>query len=521
MRICLIKPPILHKGASFALMPTAPLGLAYIAGALKREGHEIQVVDATAEGIGQVELFRDKVFVFGLNKQEVARRIHPETDVICFSFMFTNNWLYDRELVSEIHGMFPNAVLIAGGEHITAATEFSMRQAPALEFCVLGEGEAAIVELIDAIWKNVGHNDIQGIGYRQGDRIVLSKRRTRIAEVENIAWPAWECFPVKSYFDHRMSHGVYRGKTLPVMASRGCPYECTFCSSPQMWGRKYQIRPPKDFVNELEYLYNTFGATNFDLYDLTAIIYRDWTILVCKEILDRGLDITFQLPSGTRAEAIDYEVAQHLFRAGCKNITYAPESGSKSILKSVKKKVKLDKMLESIRSSSRAGLNIHLNMIIGFPDERHWDIIQTLWFLVKCSWHGANDVAVAVFTPYPGSQLFDRLTKEKKLDLYDDDHIMGIIDSYDLWPSMVYSSNISSTAIKMYVFLLLASFYSTNYLFRPLRLLRTIRNIITHRHESRLEQILYKNFFSNTLKVIRPHGQQREKQRKGKVTHPT
>ena len=222
-----------------------------------------------------------------------------------------------------------------------------------------------------------------------------------------------------------------------------------------------------------------------------------------EEILARGLDISFQLPSGTRAEAIDLEVAQHLFKAGCKNITYAPESGSLRMLKKVKKKVKTDRMLASISSSSRAKLNIHLNMIIGFPDETHSDIWHTLVFLLRCSWNGANDVAIAVFTPYPGSELFDRLSAEGRIDLYDDASLLAIIDSYDLWPSTVYSDRISPQFIKFYVFLLLVSFYGSNYLFRPWRLLRTLRNIVTKKHESRLEQILYKNFFGNALGMKR------------------
>ncbi len=502
MKICLIKPPILHKGASFALMPTAPLGLAYIAGALKKERHELQVVDATAEGINNTELFKENVFVFGLNKESVTAKIKVDTQIICFSFMFTNNWMYDREVIQTVRLAFPNAVLVAGGEHVTAAPVFSMTQASGLDYIVLGEGEETIISLINAIEKNEATDSIAGIVFRKDGHILQNKKKARIAELNGISWPAWEFFPVNLYFEHRMSHGVFRGNTLPVMASRGCPYDCTFCSSPQMWGRKYQIRSAKDFVDELEYLYSEFGAVNFDLYDLTAIIYRDWTIEMCQEIVRRELKISFQLPSGTRSEAIDFEVSKHLFEAGCKNITYAPESGSKKVLQEVRKKVKIPSMLKSISHSNAAGLNVHLNRIIGFPDDRHIDMIHTLLFLIKCSWNGANDVAIAVFTPYPGSVLFDRLSQNGELDLYNDNCLMEIIDSYDLWPSKVYSKNISGINIKLYVFLLLISFYGSNYLFRPWRLIVTLRNLINNKHESRLEQILYKNFIKNVLRTF-------------------
>lgn len=500
MNICLIKPPILHKGASFALMPTPPLGLAYIAGVLEKDNHNLQVIDSSAESINEVKNYRDDIYIFGLTKEEICKRINPNTEIICISFMFTNNWLYGREVVKEIKLNFPNVIIIAGGEHATAAPEYCMKQSP-IDFIVLGEGEETVAELVKKIERNEDLTQIDGIAYRENNNVISNKRRKRLSSIQDIPWPAWHLFPLKKYFDQKMTHGVYRGNTLPVMATRGCPYTCTFCSNPQMWGKAYEMRPPTDFVNELEYLHTTYNVVNFDLYDLTAIMFKDWIVAMCKEILSRNLKITYQLPSGTRAEAIDFEVADLLYKSGCKNITYAPESGSNKVLKSVKKQIELDEMLKSIKHSNNAGMIVHLNIILGFPDDRHSDLLKTIWFLVKCSWFGAHDIAPAVFTPYPGSTLYNRLTKQGKLDIYDDDCILEIISSYDLWPSKVYSENISQFLIKLYVFIFTFVFYGTNYLFRPIRFFRTVRNILINKHESRLEQILYKNFLRNLFSL--------------------
>lgn len=486
----------MHKGASFALMPTPPIGLAYIAGVLEKEGHQLQVIDASATSFEKKQIFRDNIYLFGLTSDEIIKEVQEEPDVFCLALMFTNNWLHDRELISSLKRSFPKATFIAGGEHATAAPELCLTQAP-LDYIVRGEGEETIVELIQSIQLNKPVADCKGIAFKQDGKVIQTPGRERIKEVQNIPWPAWHLFPLETYFENKMSHGVYRGRTLPVMATRGCPYDCTFCSSPQMWGRNYFMRPPSDFVDELEHYHKSYGVTNFDLFDLTAIILKEWIIEMCREINRRGLNITFQLPSGTRAEAIDFEVATALRLAGCANITYAPESGSAAVLKTVKKKVKIPKMLESIRHSNRAGINIHLNMIIGFPDDTHADFFHTLWFLIRCSWYGANDMAMAVFTPYPGSEIFKKLNEKGKLRLDNDQTLIEIIESYDLWPSKVYSERINPTLIKFYILLALVCFYGSNYLFRPLRLVRTLKNLVTHRHESRLEQILYKNFFRN------------------------
>ena len=502
MKICLVKPPILHKGISFARMATAPLGLAYIAGALKAKGHSIQAIDASAQGVDDKEVFKDSVYLFGLNKEKVSRLIDPGTEIICLGFMFTNNWLYDRELVAYLKEQHPTKILIAGGEHANAAPEFCLKQSP-LDFVVLGEGEETITLLVAALENGTEWKGLDGIAYKNkaDGSVVINKRRKRIAEIKDLPWPAWEYFPLESYFENKMTFGVHRGKTLPVNATRGCPYECTFCSSPQMWGRKYEMRPPEDFVNELEYLHQKYGVENFDLYDLTAIIKKDWIVAMCQEIVRRNLKIAYQLPSGTRSEAIDFEVAEWLYKSGCKNISYAPESGSEAVLKLIKKKVVIKHMLDSIRHSNKVGLNVKLNMIMGFPDDTHKDIWLTFWFLIKCSWYGANDAAPAIFSPYPGSALFDRLAREGKVDIYNDQYLFEGIDSYDLFPATVYANHISGTAIRLYIFVFLFLFYGSNYLFRPQRLFKTIYNIARHKHESRIEQLVYNNFLRH-LEVL-------------------
>jgi len=496
MQICLIKPPILHKGTSFALMPTPPLGLAYIAAVIEKLTKNIQVIDASACPVDKCEKFYKDIYLFGLNSHEIIHQIQGKPDVICIALMFTNNWLHDRKLIHTLKENFPKAILIAGGEHATAAPELCLKQSP-LDYVVFGEGEEVIYDLISALIQKKSTKEIAGLAYSINDNVLITNKRKRTKNIEDLPWPAWNLFPLESYFNNKMSHGIYRGRTLPVMATRGCPYDCTFCSSPQMWGRNYYMRSPKDFVDELEFLNQKYKVINFDLFDLTAIIVKKWILETCEEINNRKLQITFQLPSGTRAEAIDFEVATALKKAGCSNITYAPESGSKKVLKKIKKKVELNKMLDSIKQSNQAGINVHLNMIIGFPEDTHKDILQTLWFLVKCSWKGANDMAMAVFTPYPGSEMFIELNRQGKLNLFDDQTLIEIIESYDLWPSKVYSQKINPFIIKLYVLLALVVFYASNYFFRPFRFFRTIKNLLFNKHESRLEQILFKNFFRN------------------------
>lgn len=293
-------------------MPSPPLGAAYIAAVLRQLGHEVYAIDAAVEGFFDVEPFKFGTHIFGLNIENTVKLIHPDTEIICFSFMFTNSWYLDREVVAAARKKFPNAIIIGGGEHATGVPKYCFDTAPEIDYIVLGEGEATIAELMHCIENKLPVDDIARIAFKKNGEVVVnnfSRRIKRVENVDEIPWPAWDLFPLEKYFEYKVTYGVYRGNNLPVMASRGCPYDCTFCSSPQMWGKKYNLREVKDVVNEMEHYYKKYNVVSFDFFDLTAIIYKDWIIDLCNEIIKRGMKITYQIPAGTRAEAIDFEVA--------------------------------------------------------------------------------------------------------------------------------------------------------------------------------------------------------------------
>ena len=294
--------------------------------------------------------------------------------------------------------------------------------------------------------------------------------------------------PVENYLDKGLSYGVNRGRSMPMIASRGCPYQCTFCSNPQMWGTRWLARDPIKVIEEIETYIARYKISNVDFYDLTAIVKKDWIVRFCKELISRKLQITWQLPSGTRSEAIDAEVSCLLYLSGCRNMNYAPESGSERTLKEIKKKVKIDRMMDSLRDAVRNGINVKLNIIIGFPHETHADILKTLLLLLKFSAAGAHDVSVGVFAPYPGSELYDDLVKSGRIT--HDDEYWQKLAYVDISETVSYSNHVSAGWLKFYNWAAFAVFYVSNYIFRPLRVVRTLLHLATNHHESRGEMAL-------------------------------
>ncbi len=488
MRIALIRPPRLFKRYSRTFRPAPPLGLAYIAGALSHSGHSVKVIDAMAEDPSCMWEFRKDIVGQGITNSQVAALIPADIEAIGISCMFTGNWLHTKTLIQHLKEQFPAAVIFAGGEHITAAFEVSMRQCPSLDICVLGEGEETVIDLFSKLQNRASIESVAGIVYRsERGEIRVNPRRKRIADIEAVPAPDWSLFPVRKYFESGIRYGVGTEPLLPIVATRGCPYACTFCSNPSMYGHNYYMRSVQHVVDEIENLIQTYGVTSFDFYDLTAILKKSWIIALAQEILRRNLKITWQIPAGTRSEVIDAEVASHLFKAGCKNITYAPESGSERILKLTKKRVNLSNMLHSIRLSHKEKLNVKINIILGFPEETHRDIWKTILFLVKCSWAGVYDAVPATFQPYPGSEIFNKLLQEKKINLEGEDYYLQILEADNFYKIKFYNENVSQGFLRIYNVIYLLAFYFSNYLFRPQRLFFLAKNVLLSSPRSRGE----------------------------------
>lgn len=497
MNACLINPPRLLIPFSAAARPGLPLGLAYIAGSLAASGHKVSVIDSLALGYEQHLPFHREIIWNGLTVQQIIDLIPTDTELIGISCMFSGNWLASRDLIDAIGKTFTKAVIVIGGEHVTSIPEYCLQDAPELDICVMGEGEGTIADIANAIENGLPYNTLSGIVFRDVDGgIVRNEKRDRLRKLDSIPRPAWEKFPLETYAVHDMSDGVANSRSLPIMATRGCPYTCTFCSSPQMWTTKYSMRTPADVVDEMQNLHELYGVKNFDFYDLTAIVKRTWIIDFTKEIINRKLNITWQTPAGTRSEVIDDEVASLMYQSGCFNMVYAPESGSDKMLNLIQKKVHLDKLLKSIVASKRQGLSVKLNIIVGFPDETHKDVWKTIWFMIKASWYGADDALPSIFNPYPGSELFRQLQHKGKVSL-SDDYFYEIPYADSFTQSPVYANKISPFWVRAYVIIGLLMFYGSNYLFRPNRLFRTIKNVmrqnLTTRGEMYLSELLRRN----------------------------
>lgn len=491
MRVAVVRPPSIAQRFALTLDVTPPISVAYVAAAAERAGHEVTVVDAVGEGIGRSwPAYRPSLVGSGLTVDEIVARVAPETQVVGLSCMFSHEWPIVREIARRVARERPGARIVLGGEHPSAAPDACFRDVPEIVACVLGEGEETFVELLDALSKSRALDEVAGLAIVERGVVKRTAPRARIRDVDDLPTPAWHLVPIERYLDGGFSFGVDRGRTMPILATRGCPYRCTFCSSPQMWTTRYTLRSPERVVDEIEGYVERYGAESIDFYDLTAIVKPSWIERFCKLLLERDLGVTWQLPSGTRSEALAGGVLELLYASGCRNVSYAPESGSPATLRRIQKQVRLDRMIDSMRAAVDAGLNVKANLLIGFPDEDHASVRESLAFVVEMARAGVHDVSIWTFSPYPGSELFDELRRRGRIGELDDDFYASLLSYSDLAHAISYDDKLPSAVLQAYRLFGLGLFYATSFASHPRRVGETARRLADGEFESRSEMSL-------------------------------
>ncbi len=485
-RVQLVRPFSVLSASTYSAPLTLPVGPAYLAGTLEAAGYVVGLVDGLGADIHRVELSANGLYnVQGAGIEALVAMIPADSVIIGISLMFSQEWVEQRALIKAIRAAFPNAWLVAGGEHVSALTDYVLRDAPEINFAISGEGEFAFLQLVHALFTGGDLDTVSGLSrIDQTGTLISASPSRRIATIGELPRPAWHLCNVHNYFIDNWTMGIAMGRNMPILATRGCPYQCTFCSNPNMWTTRYTMRPATDVVDEIEWLVREYQANSIDFFDLTAIVKRDWILEFCAELERREIKIVWQLPSGTRSEALDDDTLAALYRAGCRLLVYAPESGSEETLRLIKKKVHLPKLVESVRSAVRQGHTVKVNIVIGFPKEQLNDMIQSVLFSLRMALIGVDDCNIAIFSPYPGSELYQQLRAADKVPAPSDRYFNDLVAQFDFTNASAFCETVSGQRLTFIRVFGLAMFYVVAYLSHPSRLVRLVRNIFAERFQA-------------------------------------
>tara|TARA_B100000965_G_scaffold399416_1_gene419337 strand:+ start:643 stop:2220 length:1578 start_codon:yes stop_codon:yes gene_type:complete len=481
-KVALVRGPVVSAEGALNNEATPAIGLAYVAGSARQLGYDVTIVDAIGEGLNQVSGldWKPGFITIGLTVDETVARIPEDTGVVGVSGMFSGEWPVVRKIIETIRARFPDALIVAGGEHATALPEFALRDCPALDMVVKGEGEATFVDVLEAYRQGTEFPQIGGICFLGEDgRFFDNGGLPRMRDLEVIPRPYWPEGYLEKFWEHGKSFGVQTARDMPMLASRGCPYQCTFCSSPSMWTTRYVLRDVDDLLDEINEYRERYDITAIQFYDLTAITKKRWIVEFCTKMLEQGINLKWSLPSGTRSEALDHETLSLMQATNCNYLVYAPESGAPGTLEAIQKRITLDSITGSIRTAKEVGLILRANLIIGFPNEGRREIYQTLMYGLKLSALGVDEVPVFIYSAYPGSQLFRDLLEAGKVSL-DDEYFFGLTalnSKFNTLKPKTYNKHVPAMELAIYRSVFMLGNYLLGYLLFPSRILRTLKNL--------------------------------------------
>ena len=378
LKILLVYPYCLDKRLHEEDVSVPPIGV-YFVGAVLRENHydaEIlnwHAINKTPERIKEV--FLEKA-----------------PDVIGFSVLHANRWgaIEIARIAKQVN---PSVKIVFGGMGATFLWNHFLDNFDEIDFIVLGEGEHAFLNLVRLIEKgNYGDmKNVKGIAFRKNGTPTRTGDAEPIRDLDSLPIPA-------KYFDyHHLS------------SARGCPENCAFCGSPQFWGRKVRFHSPEYFVDQLELLYKK-GINFFYFSDDTFTIRKDHVIEICKQIIERGLRISWVAISGVKH--VNEESLSWMRRAGCIQISYGVESGSKTIRNVLNKNIETEQIRRAFDLTTKYGILARAYFIYGAPGECQATIQETIDLIQAIKPLSAIFYILDIF---PGTALYSDLKERSHI----------------------------------------------------------------------------------------------------------
>lgn len=389
MKVLLIFPNAVTENVIDVMAERPPLGLAYLAAVLEREGHKIEILDLN------VEKDQDTALLNGVKN----------ADLVGISIL-TAMYNQSRNTIKKIIEIRPEVPIVVGGPHVTALTEEVLKENK-VDVAVRYEGEETILELVNALECNEDLDKIKGIYYKKGDQIFKNQDRPLIKNLDNLPFPARHLIKLDRYIN------VISGRlAVTMMTSKGCPYRCVYCCKYE--GLGWRARSAENVLKEIDEVYHRY-KTKFILFnDDTFAFDKQRVIDICNGLIDRKYDLKWIC--STRVDTVDKEILEIMKKAGCWKIHFGVESGCPEIIEKIKKGITIKQVKEAFRLTDEIGLNTKAYFILGFP----WDTRETVMETIKFSTQLPTDeIQYTVCIPYPGTPLWMEAIKDEVISLND------------------------------------------------------------------------------------------------------
>lgn len=364
-------------------------GIGYLAAVLMKRGYDVRVLD-----------FNNNT----KNKEERFMKNIIDSDVVCLSvksFTIPGASHWARRAKKEN----PAILAICGGAHVTIEGVKFLKEHPEFDIGVYNEGEEVISEIISNYEKK-DWGAIKGIVYNEKGKIHDNGRRERIKDLDSIPFPNYEVFDFEGKEKNKFPMDFY-----PIITSRGCPFNCVFCSVPYVMGdKKWYGRSPDNIVDELEQVKRKYDIKEFHIYDDNFTVNKERAKEFCRLLIKRKLNLKWACPNGIKANCLDMELVQLMKDSGCELIMIGVESGVPEVFKRIGKGGTLQDIEEAIRMIRKVGdIKIGGFFLVGLPGSTYKLDLKSLNYSKRLK---LDMVFWSFLAPYPGTKFFEMVQND-------------------------------------------------------------------------------------------------------------
>lgn len=384
-----------------------PLGLAYIASACRNNGHEVTIYNQD---------------VYHYSEEHLTNFL--DENKFDFVGLGTCGGYYQYRkalLISEAVNKSKHRPIYALGGHLASPEpEFFLNKTGA-DYIVIGEGEITVVELLAAIENNTDKSTVDGIAYLDNGKFVQTNPRELIQDIDNIAFPAWDLFPMDHYTLLQMPNIAPNERCIPMFSGRGCTFTCNFC---YRMDKGFRPRSAASIVEEIKILKEKYHVKFITFADDLLMNSVERTIDLCEHFIKEKLNIKWDCNG--RLNYAKPEVLQLMKESGCVFINYGIESLDEVALKNMNKGLNHKIIMEGIENTLSVGISPGLNVIFGNIGETEDSLQKGVEFLLKYDNH-AQLRTIRPVTPYPGCPLYYHAIEKGLLkdceDFYENKHV--------------------------------------------------------------------------------------------------
>jgi len=413
MKVLLINPPQIFYPGSDAPAGNLPLGLMYIAAVLDKAGYKVEILDdfMTDASFLKVGDTLQVGMPYGKIRDEVQRR---KPDIVGIANPFTCQTDNAVRVANIVKAVDSSILTVVGGPHVTVVPAEFLEEAKSVDIAVIGEGEYT---LLDIARFREGHKDlstVQGIAYRENNKVVMNSPRPFIKNLDELPYPAYHLVDMEQYLNPKnVEYRSFKNRAISMITSRGCPFNCCFCSVHLHMGKMFRAHSANYVINHIEHVVNKYRVKTifFEDDNLTFDLNRFETI--CDKIIEKGIKFAWETPNGIRADYLTFNLLKKMKKSGCQSVFFGIESGDQYVLDNIiGKSLKLNDVVKVAKMGKDIGLKTGAFYILGFPGEKKENMLRTVELALRLK--KEFDVGMHLFfaTPSYGTMLYEECKRK-------------------------------------------------------------------------------------------------------------